>query len=327
MIKAKIEDKELSEYLEKLPKDDMIVFTMGNGRVRGAVFAGTHFVNTMRAQHKTGILETYILGQACLCGALMIPAKMKGMEHINWRYDVPDSPAKGFNVEADSRGWVRGFLLTDVIPIKKPLENWDMKPFLGGEGYMSIQSIHPDDKLPQSSSVNTTGNIADDLVFYFDKSEQIKSAFTTSIQMDKLGRVIGAGGIFVQVMPETGGHFEGQKKKGAEVDTSADKNADEEVIVQLEETFKNAPSLGTWFSQGLTGQELIQHLFSKLNPVIALHRDIQWNCPCSKEAFINYMKTLPDADLKDIKSKGEVLEVKCNNCSSVYRISPDEVIK
>lgn len=326
MIKAQINNKELEEYLEKLPKDDMVVFTMGDGRIRGAVFGGTHFVNTMRAQHNTGILETYILGQASLCGALMIPAKMKGMEHINWRYDVPDSPAKGFNVEADSRGWVRSFLLTDRIPIEKPLENWDMKPFLGGEGYMSIQTVHPDDKFPQTSSVNTTGNIADDLVFFFDKSEQIKSAVTTSIQMDRQGRVIGAGGIFVQVMPVTGGQYKGEKKKGAEVDTSADKDEDEEIIIKLEETFKKAPSLGTWFSQGHTAEELIQELFADLNPVIALHRDIKWECPCSRESFINYMGTLPAEELEDIKAKGEELEVKCNNCGSVYRIKPEEII-
>lgn len=325
MIKNPINDTELKEYLENLPKDDMVVFTMSEGRVRGAVFGGTNFVNTMRAQHNTGILETYILGQASLCGALMIPAKMKGMEHISWRYDVPDSPAKGFNVEADSRGWVRSFLLTDRIPIEKPLENWDMTPFLGGEGYMSIQSVHPDDKFPQTSSVNTTGNIADDLVFFFDKSEQVKTAFNTSIQFDRQGRVIGAGGIFVQVMPETGGEYNGVKKLGSQLNSSSEIKDDEKVIDALEEAFKRAPSLGTWFSQGRTGEVLVQQLFAELNPVIALHRDIKWDCPCSKESFIKYMGTLSKEEIADIKAKGEVLEVRCNNCNSIYQISPDEI--
>ena len=71
MIQAQIEDTELVAHLDSLPKDDMAVFVMAEGRVRGALFHGTHFVNQMRAQHKTGILETMVLGQASLCGAYL----------------------------------------------------------------------------------------------------------------------------------------------------------------------------------------------------------------------------------------------------------------
>lgn len=325
MIKQNIKDSELCEYLNKLPKDQMSVFTMCKGRVRGAVFSGTSFVNQMRAQHNTGILETYVLGQACLCGALLIPALMKGREHISWRYDVEDSKAKGFNVEADSTGWVRGFLLTDVIPVDKPLENWDLKPFLGGEGFMTIQTVHPNDKYPSTSSVNTTGNIADDLVFYFDRSEQLKTAITTSIQMDLNGRVIGAGGIFIQVMPETGGHYEGVQKLGSQLNSSSDQEADEALIEKIEESYKKMPSLGKWFSQGRNGEDLVKELFKDFDPVIALNRDIKFDCPCTKEKYIEHIRALPKSDLDDIKRKGEPLEVCCRNCGSVYKINPEEI--
>lgn len=325
MIKAEIKDKELAEFLAKLPQDEMIVFTMAEGRVRGAIFAGTSFVNQIRAQHNTGILETYILGQASLCGALLIPAKMKGMEKINWHYEVEESPAKGFNVEADSRGYIRSYLLTDVIPIEKPLESWDLKPFLGGEGYMTIQTMHPDDKFPRTSSVNTTGDIADDLVFYFDKSEQINSAFKTSIQMDRQGRVIGAGGLFIQVMPETGGEYKGEKKLGSQLNSSADVEADSKLIDELEEKFKNAASLGTWFSQGHTHEEYLEQLFGEYKPVIAVHRTIHFDCPCTKEHFVHYLKTLPAKDIEEMKAQGEAVQVKCTSCGSVYTIDPTEL--
>ena len=55
MIKAQIEDKELLEHLDSIEKDEMAVFVMADGRIRGALFHGTNFVNQMRAQHKTGI--------------------------------------------------------------------------------------------------------------------------------------------------------------------------------------------------------------------------------------------------------------------------------
>lgn len=325
MIKAEIEDKELAEYLKALPQDELIHFTLAEGRLRGAIFSGTTFVNQMRAQHKTGILETYILGQASLCGALLIPALMKGLEKISWRYDVQDSPAKGFNVDVSSTGWVRSYLLNDHIPIEKPLENWDMTPFLGGDGFMTIQRLHPDDKFPRSSSVNTSGNIADDLVFYFDKSEQLKTAFKTSIQMDKQGRVIGAGGIFLQVIPETGGRINGREVQGSQINTQSDQEKDEEVLEKVEKCFEKCPSLGKWFSEGRTCDELTEKLFKEQNPVIAVHRSVVYDCPCSKDYFFKYIKTLPAEEIKSMKDAGEVLEVNCKSCGSKYFIDPKEL--
>ena len=77
----------------------------------------------MRVQHNLGILETLILGQGILCAALMIQT-MKGKEHIVLRYETNGS-AKGFSVEVDSTGYVRGFLLNNPIPVdnSKPKMN------------------------------------------------------------------------------------------------------------------------------------------------------------------------------------------------------------
>lgn len=203
MIKAEITDKELLEHLSSIEKDGMSIFVMAGGRIRGALFNGSRFVNDMRAQHNLGILETMILGQACLCGALMIPT-MKGREHLTFRYDT-NGPAAGFSVEADSAGTVRGFLLQNPVPVEKPLENWDLSPFFG-PGTVSVSRMQEGNKVPQTGTTEIMfRNIAKDLTWYFQQSEQIQTAFNTSILMDRAGRVTGAGGLFLQVMPEVGG--------------------------------------------------------------------------------------------------------------------------
>ena len=138
MIKAKIEDTELLAHLDSIHKDEMTIFVMADNAFRGAFLNGTRLVNQMRANHNLGILETMILGQAMLCGALLIPT-MKGREHLTFRYDV-NGPAAGFSVEADSTGYVRGYLLQNKIPIDKPLESWDLAPFLG-DGTLTISRI------------------------------------------------------------------------------------------------------------------------------------------------------------------------------------------
>ncbi len=124
-----IQDKELLSHIDSLEEDKLRIFTMANGRVRGALFHGTRFVNQLRAQNNLGILETYILGQASLCAALTIPM-MKDMENTAIKYEGTGS-AEGYYVEASSTGWVRSYLFNEHIHLEKPLENWDLKPFLG----------------------------------------------------------------------------------------------------------------------------------------------------------------------------------------------------
>ena len=319
MKKIEIADKELVEKINALPKDEMAVFVMADGRIRGALFHGTRFVNQMRAQHNLGILESLVLGQASLCAALMIPL-MKGQEHLCWKYDV-DGPAAGFSIEADSTGYVRGFLYNEHIPVDKPLENWDLKPFLG-TGSMSVSRIHKEDSAPHISTVEVnSGNIAEDLAWYYKQSEQISTAFNTGIQFDRQGRVIGAGGMFLQVMPETGG----KNNSGASKSSSSDAEADGQFLARVEMAFKTAPSLGQWFSEGGKIEDIVYGLFREFTPSIVLRRDIRYDCPCSEETFANYIKMLPKQERDDILRKKEPLEIQCRNCGSVYTISVEKL--
>jgi len=320
MNKKEITDKELLEHINSIQKDEMDVFVMANGRIRGALFHGTTFVNQMRAQHKLGILETMVLGQGCLCGALLIPM-MKGKSKIAWKYQV-DGPAQGFSVESDSSGSVRGYLLTDNIPVDKPLENWDLTPFLGN-GSMTFTTIRDGDKMPQTSTVEISNkNIALDLATYFEQSEQIRTAFQTSIQMDKKGNVIGAGGLFLQVMPSTGG----TKKVGSQLNSSSDWQDDDELLSKVEEACKKIPSIGKWFSEGKSIEDLVNTLFSELKPAIPVKRNIEYFCPCSQKQFLDYIRHLPADQVLDLKKNGpDPLEILCHNCGSVYHIPTSDI--
>ena len=320
MIKKTIEDKELLEHLGRIHKDKMTMFVMAGGRFRGAFFNGTQLVNQMRIQHNLGILETMILGQAMLCAALLIPT-MKGREHLTFRYDT-NGPAAGFSVEADSTGYVRGFLLQDKIPIEKPLENWDLSPFLGA-GTLTISRIGEGMKEPQTGTVEIMyKNIAKDLAWYFAQSEQIHTAFNTSIQFDKQGRVIGAGGMFLQKIPGTGG--KAAAKDSADSDFAA---MDEDTLIQkVENAFTAMPSIGKWFADGGDMEDVIYGLFREFNPTAVLNRDVIFDCPCSEETFAGHIKHLPKAELEDIIAHDpDPLEVVCHCCGSKYQIKKSAI--
>ncbi|MCI6809719.1 MAG: Hsp33 family molecular chaperone HslO [Spirochaetia bacterium] len=322
MIKAEITDKELNEHLNSIEEDKMRIFTMADGRVRGALFHGTRFVNQIRAQHNLGILETYILGQASLCAALTIPM-MKDLEHTVVKFET-NGPAEGYSVEADSTGYVRGYLYNDHIPVTKALESWDLTPFLGA-GNLTFSRVHKDDKFPQSSTIEADGaNIAKDFADYFAQSEQINTAFHSSIQFDKQGRVIGAGSMYIQIMPKTGG----TAGVGSQVDSHAEEDLEEEKLLQkVENAFKACPSIGLLFSEKeVDSEDIILGLFREFNPTITLKRDITYDCPCEKQNFLNYLRSLPKDQLEDIRVNGpDPIEIICRNCGSVYHIPVSEI--
>ncbi|MCI5665573.1 MAG: Hsp33 family molecular chaperone HslO [Spirochaetia bacterium] len=317
MIKAEITDKELLTHLNSLEEDKLRIFTMAEGRVRGALFHGTRFVNQLRAQHKLGILETYILGQASLCSALTIPM-MKDLEHTAIKFEC-NGPAEGYSIEADSTGYVRGYLYNEHIPVTKALENWDLGPFLG-EGNLTFSRCHKVDKYPQNSTVPVDGvNIAKDFASYFAQSEQCNTAFHSSIQFDKQGRVTGAGSMYIQIMPKTGG----TAGIGSQVDSHQEETEEEEELLRkVENAFKACPSIGLLYSEKeVDSEDIILGLFREFNPIITLKRDIVFDCKCNESFYINYLKNLPKEQIEDFKKNGpDPLEIQCRNCGSIYRI-------
>ena len=315
MIYAPIDDTALQQHLDKLEKDELHIFTAADGLFRGGLFHGSRFVNRIRAQHGLGILETLVLGQAGLCAALMIQT-MKGRETLQLRYET-DGPATGFSVEADSRGFVRGYLLQNSIPIDAPLESWDLAPFFGN-GTISVtrfpESYQATGREPHRGIVEIKyRNIAKDLAWYFQQSEQLATAFNTSIRFDSIGRVVGAGGFFIQRMPTAGGTRRGgQPRTEEEI---------EDTVTRMERAFTACPPLGDWFAEGGNCEDIIFGLRREFNPQAVAARNITFDCPCSKEYYREALQKLPQSELKNLQETADdPLEIVCQNCSSVYHI-------
>ena len=135
--------------------------------------------------------------------------------------------------------------------------------------------------------------------------------------MDTKGRVKGAGGMFIQVLPETGG----TKKVGAETSSSPDFKADEELITRVENAISACPSLGKWFDEKGNINDIVYGLFREFKPQIAVRRNITYDCPCNEDYYLEHIKSLGSAQIEDLKSSGpDPLEIVCRNCGSVYKI-------
>ena len=301
MIREPIIDKELREHLDSLPDDRREVFLIADGEVRVSAVSATRMVNQMSANHHLGLLETYVLGQGYIAGALL-SSEVKGNDRIQLQIEC-GGPIKGMNIEAWACGAVRGYLVQNPIPLDHELKSLDTDQ-LYGPGFLTVTKILEGSKTPFSGQIMMEyGHLAQDLALYYQQSQETPSLFALSIKFDPLGRVWGAGGIFMQALP----------------------GCKEEVLEKLQSSSSSLSAMGAFLGQGGTVREYIEKEFSEFGVMYLDHAPILFSCTCSKEGFEKYLKGLPEGEKSEIL-KGEFhLVLQCFNCGTEYKFEKSEL--
>lgn len=274
--------------------DALTVFTLAQGTIDGAYINATNMIQQAQAQFALNPAETLILGHGCLCAALFI-ARMGEHNRVSLRYET-DGLARGFSVEASQEGFVRGYLLSEVVPVE-PLLTADVSALIG-TGVLTVTHFFKSGKEPLVSTVQAQHHsIAQDLAEYFLRSEGLHTNINSSIQLDTKGRVVGAGALYVQ-------------SSGA---------ADDQALERTHRAFSAAPSLGQWIHEGGTRDDLIFGLFRGLDISIQQEHRIAFFCPCSEERFFKNLSCLPQSELQELYTNGaDSIELYCHNCGSSY---------
>ncbi len=302
MIKKKIYGDTLKKQLIASAKDRLYNFLIAQGTVRGVIMNATRMVNEMRANHDLGILETLVLGHAYIgCG--LMSTKLKGTDRVSLHIEC-SGPIKGLVVESNAFNEVRGYLKSVPIPLEKTLENFNLSPFFGA-GFLTVTKHLEDHKQPFAGKIMLEyGSIAQDLANYYLKSEQVPTAFNLSIQFDSEGNVTGAGGMFLQAMPD----------------------AKEKDISRLEEMVNAFPSIGAALAKDRDPVDLVKEAFSEYSPEFLADRRVEFMCHCKKERMLGYLSTLPKNDLKDILEEETFpIEIRCHNCNTFYYFDESEI--
>jgi molecular chaperone Hsp33 len=302
MKKKKRYGDTVKEQLVASRRDRLYNFILARETLRGVVVHGTRMVNEMRWNHQLGILETLVLGHAYLAAALM-SAGLKGNDRIGLKVEC-SGPIKGLSVEANAFGEVRGYLSQVPIPIDKPLESFDLRPFYGA-GFLSVTKFLEDAKQPFTGKVMMEfGRLAKDLALYHLKSEQIPTAISLGVRFDRQGEVTGAGAMMLQAMP----------------------GAKDGVLADLEEKMHTLASMGEAVNQPGFPQDWIQTSFGDYHPRILNQRGVEFMCHCSRERIRTMIAMLRQEELADMAENGPFpLEIRCHYCNTVFQFSRTEM--
>lgn len=282
--------------------DYIVRATAANASIRAFAINAKEMIETARVDHNTSPVMTAALGRLLAAGAMM-GSMMKGEKDVLTLRIQCSGPAKGLTVTADSKGNVKGFPVNpDVdIPPKGP-----GKLDVGGALDLGVLSVIKDMGLKEpyvGQCELQTGEIAEDLTYYFAISEQTPSAVGLGVLVDKDNSVKQAGGFILQLMPFTS----------------------DEVIEKLENRIAEMDTVTNMLERGLSPEGILEELLGDFGLEITDKVDTRFYCDCSKERVSRALSTIKKSDLDDIINDGESIEVKCQFCNKAYNFEIEEL--
>lgn len=282
--------------------DYIVRATAAEGMIR-AFAADTHdLVEKAREIHNTTPVASAALGRLLTAGVMMglMMNDDDGLVSITVR---GEGPMGGLTVSADAKGHVKGFVYNPEIPL---MVNDRHKLDVGGAIGRGTMTVVKDLGLrePYSGQIDlVSGEIGDDLAYYFLTSEQVPSSVGVGTLVDTDGSILEAGGFIIQLMP----------------------GASDGVIAKLEENLKGVASVTSLLKSGMTPEQILEKLLAGLNPELHGTTPAEFRCNCSRERVTKALISLGAKEIRSLIDEGKPAELHCDFCGSDYVFTTDEM--
>lgn len=283
-------------------EDYIVRGTAADNQIR--VFAATTrvLVEEARKAHNTSPVATAALGRL-LTGGVMMGSMMKGDKDLLTLQIQCNGPIKGLTVTADSQGNVKGYAYNPNVMLP-PSDKGKLD--VGKALDLGVLSVIKDMGLKEPYMGQTqlvSGEIAEDLTYYFATSEQVPSAVALGVLMNKDNTVKRAGGFIIQLMPF----------------------AEDGLAEKLEEKLKNMEPITALLEKGMTPEDIIDSVLGEFGVKIMDTLPAQFYCNCTKERVEKAIVSVGAKELNEMIQEGKPIEVNCHFCNKNYTFSIEEL--
>ena len=284
--------------------DYIVRATAASGSIRAFCATTRDLTEYARKCHNTSPVVTAALGRTLTAGAIM-GSMQKGEDDLLTIQLRGSGPMKGITVTADSKANVKGYpLVSDVIIPANSKGKLDVSGAIG----VGVLSVIKDMGLkdPYVGQVELiSGEIAEDLAYYFTSSEQVPSAVSLGVLMNKDNTVKQAGGLIIQALP----------------------GASDEQIADLETKLAAIPSMTQMLDDGKSPESILEDILGEWDLQILDTIPTKFLCNCDRERVEKVVISLGREELKKMIDDGEPVELKCHFCNKAYEFSQDELQK
>lgn len=282
--------------------DYMIRATAADGQIRAFAATTRDMVENAKNAHNTSPVATAALGRL-MTAAAMMGADLKGEKDLLTLRIEGSGPLGGLLVTANGHGDVKGYAFHPEVMLPP---NAQGKLDVGGSLDLGVLSVIKDIGLKEPYVGQTqliTGEIAEDLTYYFATSEQVPSSVALGVLMNKDNTVRQAGGFIIQLMPF----------------------CDEKVIEKLEQRLAEVNSVTAFLDEGLTPEQILEKLLGDMDLVINDTVPTQFYCNCSRERVSKALIAVGRKELNEMIQEAKPVELKCHFCNSAYEFSTEDL--
>lgn len=282
--------------------DYLVRAAAADAQVRAFAVTARDTVETARAAHDTSPVMTAALGRL-LCAGAMMGSMMKGDADILTLQIRGDGPAGGLTVTADSKGRVKGYAVhPQVILPANSQGKLDVGGAIGAGTLQVIRDLGLKEPYVGQTDLQT-GEIAEDLTWYFAASEQVPSSVGLGVLMEKNNTVKQAGGFIVQLMPF----------------------AEETVIEKLEANLSRIHSVTKLLEDGNSPEQILGILLEGMDMEILSTMPVEFSCNCSRDRVAKALYSIGKKEMDEMIADGEPIEVKCHFCNRAYQFSVEDL--
>ena len=283
--------------------DKLVRATAKGGQVRIIAAITTDLVNEGVNMQKCAPTAAAALGRMLTAGVLMgTMLKSKG-DSITIQIDG-GGEAKGVLVTSHADSTVKGYIGNPNIDLPANSKGkLDVSGSIGVDGYLRvIRDLGL--KEPYVGQVPiSTGEIGDDLAYYFTVSEQTPSAVGLGVLVDTDMSIKASGGFIIQMMP------------------GADEFLADIITYRLEEI----PSITEFIAKGMNIEEILEFIFEDME--LKIHEEIvpMYKCDCCRERVERALISIGKNDLEEIYNDGKTEEIKCHFCNKNYEFNHEDI--
>ena len=282
--------------------DYLVRASAANAQIRAFAVCTRDTVEEARKIHDTSPVVTAALGRL-MSGGLMMGAMLKGDEDMLTLQVSGDGPLKGMTVTADAKGNVKGYAIEPQIMLPPSSKG---KLDVGGAVGSGMLRVIKDMGLKEpyvGQTVLQTGEIAEDLTYYFAASEQVPSSVGLGVLMERNNTVKQAGGFILQLMPF----------------------AEESVIARLEKNLAGFPSVTQVLDQGKSPEDMLSLLLEGMEMEITDTLPVRFFCGCSKQRVEKAIISIGRKEIQEMIDEGKDIEVSCHFCNTFYNFTVEEL--
>ena len=267
-----------------------------DGAIRVFTAITTDLVNEAQRIHKTYPTATAALGRTLTISAIM-GAGMKNDTDSTTIQFKGDGPLGSIVAVCNNKSEVRGYVVNPYVDIpRKKNGKLDVGGAVG-KGFLNvIRDLGL--KEPYAGQVPiVTGEIAEDMTYYFAESEQIPTAVALGVLVNPDMSVKAAGGFMLQLMPE----------------------ASEEVAAQLEDKMKTLMPITTMIDSGMSAEDILFTVTDGFDMIMENKAVTpKYKCYCSKDRMEKALISLGKKELEDLIAEQGTAELTCQFCDNKY---------